>query len=310
MYHRLALTLLACWLLQAAPVAAVDRPILRDDKKPRDGRTTQAKFDVETISDIAYRDGKGADPVRHKLDLYLPKGESDFPVLLFVHGGSWRSGNKELYARFGEAFAGEGIGVAVINYRLSPKVQHPAHVEDVASAFAWTHRNIAKYGGRADQIFLFGHSAGGQLVALLGADARYLKNEGLTLGDVRGVIAVSGVHSLHPTLGMFRSAFGDRDALKEASPIEHISRKCPPFLLLYADKDLPTLGRMSEDLKDELKKARCQVTCKKVDHRNHYTIMGEMVKSSDPARQAVLEFVSKNTQWNPKSPRIRRLRRD
>jgi len=81
-------------------------------------------------------------------------------------------------------------------------------------------------------------------------------------------------------------------------------------LLLYADRDLPMLGKMSEDLKDELKRARCEVTCKKIDQRTHYTIMGEMVKENDPARLAILEFVSKQTGWKLQSPPVERRRRD
>src|SRR5438874_2403382 len=106
---------------------------------------------VEVFSNIAYYEGADADPVRHKLDIYVPKHTRDFPVLFFVHGGAWRLGNKNhfgIYASLGKALAREGIGLVSPNYRLSPQVKHPEHIKDVARAFAWTHRNIAKYGGR------------------------------------------------------------------------------------------------------------------------------------------------------------------
>src|SRR5205085_7191809 len=118
-------------------------------------------FEVEVFKNIAYRDGKDADPVKHKLDLFLPKGPRDFPVVFFVHGGGWRTGNKEMYTAIGEVFARNGIGAAVINYRLSPNVSHPAHIEDVARAFARTKANIARYGGRPDRSVCCGHSPGG-----------------------------------------------------------------------------------------------------------------------------------------------------
>src|SRR5262245_18121268 len=133
------------------------------------------KYEVQVVSNLAYYDGKDADEVRHKLDLYMPKGKKDFPVLIFVHGGAWSMGTKDLYGPLGKVFAKNGIGTVVINYRLSPKVQHPAHVQDVARAFAWTHKNIAKHGGNPDQIFISGHSAGGHLVALLATDESHLK---------------------------------------------------------------------------------------------------------------------------------------
>ena len=92
-------------------------------------------FEVETIKDVAYYEGDAAHPVKHKLDLFLPKGHKDFPVLFFVHGGSWRHGDKGflgIYSNIGRCFAEQGIGTVVINYRLSPSVKHPEHIKDVA----------------------------------------------------------------------------------------------------------------------------------------------------------------------------------
>ena len=100
-----------------------------------------ARYPVETVKNVAYDPAPTADRVRHKLDLYLPKGAKDFPVMVFVHGGAWRSGNKDLYAPLGETFAKQGIGTAVVNYRLSDRkgtVKHPDHIRDVARAFAFT----------------------------------------------------------------------------------------------------------------------------------------------------------------------------
>src|SRR5438105_2837308 len=111
------------------------------------------EFEVEVTKGIAYYDGKDTDEVRHKLDVYVPKGQKKFPVMMFVHGGTWKSGTKELYEPLGKLYARNGVGVVIINYRLSPKVQHPAHIQDVARAFAWMHKNIAKHGGDPDNLF-------------------------------------------------------------------------------------------------------------------------------------------------------------
>jgi acetyl esterase/lipase len=100
-------------------------------------------FAVEVIPDVAYFAGPGADANKHKLDLYLPKGRKDFPVLFFVHGGAWTTGDRKLYAPLGQLLARNGIGAVVISYRLTPQVQHPGHIEDVARAFAWTHASTA-----------------------------------------------------------------------------------------------------------------------------------------------------------------------
>ncbi|MBL8794235.1 MAG: alpha/beta hydrolase, partial [Planctomycetia bacterium] len=230
-------------------------------------------FEVETIKDVAYVAGADADPDKHKLDLYLPRGQKDFPVLLFVHGGSWRSGDRKMYAPLGNVLAKNGIGTAIISYRLSPKVQHPGHIQDVAKAFAWTCANIAKHGGRADQVFACGHSAGGHLVALLGTDESYLKAEKRAFADLKGVIAISGVYSIFPG-AIFEPAFGkDEQVVKNASPLKHVKEKLCPFCLLYADKEYPTLDLMAEQMGKALQDCKCDVSLMKLKDRDHISII-------------------------------------
>ena len=79
---------------------------------------------------------------RQKLDLYVPdRLAAPAPVLLFFYGGSWKSGSKSLYRAFGQAFASQGMIVAIADYRLYPLVRYPAFLEDGALAFAWLHRH-------------------------------------------------------------------------------------------------------------------------------------------------------------------------
>jgi acetyl esterase/lipase len=153
-------------------------------------------YSFQVYTDIAYYDGPDAHPIKHRLDLFVPEGLKDAPVLIFVHGGGWTSGDKNLYSFIGRAFAEQGFVTAVINYRLSPQVQHPAHIEDVARAFAWVYRNIAQYGGNPEKIFVMGHSAGGHLVALLALDEKYLQAHGLTLAAIKGAIPISGIYDV------------------------------------------------------------------------------------------------------------------
>ena len=158
-------------------------------------------FRVEQVRGVAYDRGPDAADHWHRLDLFLPVGKKDFPVVLLVHGGAWLLGDNRccgLYSSVGEFLASQGIGAVLPNYRLSPGVKHPEHVKDVARAFAWTRDHIASYGGRPDQIFLAGHSAGGHLVSLLATDEKYLQAEGLRTADIKGVVTVSGVYHLPP----------------------------------------------------------------------------------------------------------------
>jgi acetyl esterase/lipase len=247
-------------------------------------------FEVEKVTDIAYHDGADADKVRHKLDVYYPKGQKDYPVLFFVHGGAWRFGSKDMYGKLGEVFAKNGIGVVITNYRLSPKVMHPGHIEDVARAFAWAHKNVGKYGGRADQLFVCGHSAGGHLVALLATDASYLKAHGLAPKDIKGAIPMSGVYIISSVL---QNAFGkDAEVHKQASPLTHVKADHPPTLVIYADRDYATIDLMSEQFGKKLKECKCQADVLKIEKRDHISIIVNMVNESDVTTQAVLQFVA------------------
>src|SRR5262245_41011172 len=102
--------LLPATLLLSVTVCLLGSTVRAGEPKPA------ATYEVETVADIPYYQGKDAHPVKHKLDLYLPKGKKDFPVLFFVHGGAWSIGDKShfgLYSSIGRCFARQGIGVVV-----------------------------------------------------------------------------------------------------------------------------------------------------------------------------------------------------
>jgi acetyl esterase/lipase len=255
----------------------------------------EAKFEVEKHRNLAYNSAKTADPVKHQLDLYVPKGAKNYPVMVFVHGGSWKSGNKELYAPLGETCAKQGIGTAVINYRLTDSkgtIHHPDHIHDVAKAVAWVKANCGKYGGNKDQLFLSGHSAGGHLVALLALDESYLKAEGCSTRDICGVTAVSGVYTV--TSWALGDIFGkDEEVCKAASPSTHVKGHHPPFLIAYGTKDFPFMDLMAEDLGKKLKQAKCEATVMKLE-RDHFSIIIEMgTKASDDLNQAMMKFMTR-----------------
>jgi acetyl esterase/lipase len=288
-------TLFHAHLLWITPWLLIPAALLSNGAEP----ARPGGFEVDALKDVAYFDGEGADKVKHRLDLYLPKDRKDFPVLFFVHGGAWQRGDKDqylgLYGKLGKSFASQGVATVVINYRLSPAVKHPEHVKDVARAFAWTHKNIAKYGGRADQIFVFGHSAGGHLVALLTTDDVYLKAEGFGVRDVKGVIGMSGVYSIPENI--FPRVFGtDPLSRKQASPIEHIKAGLPPFLLLYADNDLPGCDKEPCDAFCKgLKEKGNNVQEVEIKDSNHYLIIMSAPLPDEPAAKAILSFIKANT---------------
>jgi acetyl esterase/lipase len=256
----------------------------------------EKKSEVRILKDLSYYDGMDRDKVKHQLDLILPEGKKDFPVLLFVHGGAWVHGDKNflgVYTALGKVLAQQGIGVAVINYRLSPGVKHPEHIKDVARAFAWVHKNIAKQGGRPDRLFVSGHSAGAHLVALLTTDETYLKAEGLSCKDVRGAIPISGVFSLPERF--MPHVFGT--ANREASPLAHVRADLPPFLILYADKDYSGCGRVpAEAFRKALEAQGNRVSSEEFKDQNHFSILGSALIADHPVQRAIVGFIKMHSE--------------
>ncbi len=250
---------------------------------------------VREERNIAYFTGADADPVRHRLDLYLPPAaEKKPPLLLFVHGGAWTSGSKDLYAALGRAYAGRGIAVAAANYRLSPAVKHPEHARDVARAIGWLARNADARGFDATRLFASGHSAGGHLVALIALDPTYLKAEGLTPSRLKGVIGISGPYILAGR--SFEQVFGDDAAARRgAFPLNHLddlpAKEMPRFLILVGDRDLPGLQPSARLLAKGLKDRGADVREETLADRDHISIITRIAAEGDPGGSAVEKFV-------------------
>jgi acetyl esterase/lipase len=135
--------------------------------------------DVVKRTHLAHRSGPGGDADRHRLDVYAPAGKTGFPVLVFAHGGAWMFGTNDWFGPLGRSLAKAGIDCVAANYRLSPRVIHPAHAEDMAGAVAWAVRNAGEYGGDPNRVFAGGHSAGGHLAALVALDPKYPRGGGV-----------------------------------------------------------------------------------------------------------------------------------
>jgi acetyl esterase/lipase len=241
---------------------------------------------VDVQKDIPYTEGDPADAAKHKLDLYLPKDRENFPVLVFIHGGSWRSGDRSTYPALGNRFAKLGIGVAIPSYRLMPKNPHPAQIEDTAAAFAWVYKNIAQYGGDVNRIYISGHSAGGQLVALLALDPAYLGKYDIPLSAIRGVAALSGVYDVSKIQG-FAQPLPDHDP----SPIAHVHSKAPPFLVSYCQWDSRALPLQARQFADALKKSFDSVELLYVPGQGHISEIIHIVSDDDVIAQAIIKLI-------------------
>lgn len=178
------------------------------------------------------------------------------PVLLFVHGGGWHSGDPVDYGFIARAFVPEGFVVVSAGYRLHPEGVYPAMLEDTASAIAWTRANIARLGGDPRRIILAGHSAGAYNVVMSVLDRQWLAREDLGPEAIAGVIGLAGPYDFFPfTSDSTRNAFGHVEPGEATQPIRFVHRDAPPMLLLHGDADTVVRPRNSQVLAASLRQA-------------------------------------------------------
>ncbi len=253
----------------------------------------------------------GEDPVRHALDVYEPKvprqGDAKprpLPFLVFIHGGGWSEGDKGRSTRRGSWLARHGFVYASINYRLSPAVQHPAHVEDVAAALAFLRRNATKWGADPERMYLLGHSAGAHLAALVTTDGRRLGAHGMAPSDfIRGVVLLDG--SGYDVLGripgargwsrqMYLQAFGDDPARwVDASPLHHVHEggaPLPAFLLFHVVGRAAAV-KQARAFGERLRAAGARAEVVGVAGRNHVSILKRLGAPGDPVARRMLAFL-------------------
>ena len=150
-----------------------------------------SEFKIVAHRDIDYIAGEDYADNKDTLDVFMPEGATNAPVVVYFHGGALQNGTKAIGEGLAHQLAARGVGLVTANYRLSPSVMHPAHMEDATAAFVWTKRHIGTYGGDPNRVFVSGHSAGAYLAALMALDPSYLAAHNMQLSDIRGAIPIS-----------------------------------------------------------------------------------------------------------------------
>ncbi len=268
-------------------------------------RLFRQQHDVETFKNISYLKD-AADPKR-RLDIYRPKGKKGFPVVVFVHGGYWNSGDKEyyvaftgLYANIGIALARNGIGVAVINYRLVPTVTFEGQLGDVAASISWIKDHIADYGGDAGRLYLMGHAAGGHIAALIAADDYKFKEAKEAL---KGCILISAIFDLEDMARKNDASFNEHVTypvfgndpmnLPHWSPMGRFRLGMPPLLLLVAEKDFPYLLGQDERARLRLNELNAAPRAFVLPGYSHMDPMMKFGLKHDETLPRVLAFIDK-----------------
>jgi acetyl esterase/lipase len=257
---------------------------------PALSQTVTVTTDLDYVPTAEYPNKKD------RLDVYAPAGAKGAPVVVSIHGGALREGDKSREAFVGQLLAKAGFVAVVISYRLSPDVMHPAHIEDAAHAVAWTRTHAAEYGGNPRKLFVIGHSAGAYLAALLALDPKYLAAYQMSAKDVAGVVPVSAFFYVDRT-GVApdrpKDVWGTDVAVwKSASPAAYLRKDVPPMLLLYADGDADWRRQQQTDFQADMKKAgAAAIETRMITGRDHSSIWGRMKNANDETASAIIAFL-------------------
>ncbi len=247
---------------------------------------------------VSYLNSDSSNKEQPTLNIFTPKNSkaTNNPVLLFVHGGNWNSGDKRLYGFLGRNFAKKGITTVIVGYTLSPKVNYNDMANEVAKAVEWTKANISNYNGNPNEIFLTGHSAGGHLVALVGTNPKYLKDKsiikGIILNDAAGLDMKHYLEEFPPTNFFdYKTTWTTNpEQWKNASPIYFLDKNAPPFMIYLGSKTYESIKVSNERFLDELHKFQPNVQ-PIILNKSHFPMMLQYISSGSYRYDEIINFM-------------------
>jgi acetyl esterase/lipase len=241
------------------------------------------------------------------LDAYLPKNAAPgAPVIVFFYGGSWENGKRRWYRYVGDALADNGAIVLIPDYRKFPDVHFPQFMQDAATAVVWARDHAAQFGGDANRLFVMGHSAGGQIAALLAADKRYLQAVDMQPRDLAGMIGLAGAYAFLPFVEDEPEIFGDDARGRyDSQPINFVDGDEPPMLLLQGTDDDEVPPSNAEQMSERAQAMDGTSTLKLYPGVSHSAIILALARehtSRVPVLADILAFVATHTREPTREP--------
>jgi arylformamidase len=225
---------------------------------------------------------------RALLDIYAADKPGG-PVLVYIHGGYWRSGSKEDNCNFVPVFTSRGATVVLVEYDLCPEVTISDIVRQTRSAIAWVYRNIVRYSGDPSRIYISGHSAGGHLTAM--ALAHDWEKEKLPRDFIKGAVATSGVYDVEMVMqiSVQEQVRLTPEVAGENSPFIHPPRPVCPLIIAVGGAEPAGWQQMSQDFFNLCRDHG--VSCKYliVPGANHYTMSEHLADPISPLTAAMLK---------------------
>jgi acetyl esterase/lipase len=234
--------------------------------------TIEPKWNVAATRDVAYAPGP-----RHDVDVYAPKKLGPHtPVVVFIYGGGWDSGEKSQYGFVGSALASHGYLVFIPNYRIYPEAHYPDFLQDSALAVRWAKDHAAGYGGDPNLLFLMGHSAGAYNAAMLATDPQWLGAVGLDPHrDIKGMVGLAGPYDFLPLESdELKAIFGAVGQQPASQPINHVDGREPPMFLAHDLGDTVVYPKNTINLAARIKAAGGEVETKYYKGLSHALMIG------------------------------------
>lgn len=244
----------------------------------------------------------GSDPAQ-KLEMFVPAtsgtAAGPLPIVVFIHGGGWRSGDPHDYRFVARALVPQGYAVVLAGYRLYPKAQYPSMLEDGAAVLRWVADHAASLGGDPGRVVLMGHSAGAYNAVMLGLDKRWLAARGLDADMLRGVVGLAGPYDFYPFESeATKLSFGKAPDPEETQPVVQARAGGPPLLLVHGTADTRVRPRNSVELARTMTRAGAPTRAVLLDGVTHEGLIMMFARpfSRDPrAFDAVVPFLGKVT---------------
>lgn len=196
--------------------------------------------DVKEIKDIPYH---SLEDRKLRLDGYFNRSAGNKPAVILIHGGGWKSGDKEMMMPLAQSIASQGYHCFAVEYRLSGEAKYPAGIDDMLKAIRFLKSNAARFNIDADKIAVLGTSSGGQMAALIGTKYSELVSAVI---DIDGILAFSHPQSQEGTLAAewLGGTYQDKPEIwNDASPLYHVDRNSVPVLFINSQYERFQAGR-------------------------------------------------------------------
>lgn len=243
----------------------------------------------------------------NQVDVYRPLGTppaNGWPVVVFIHGGSWQKGSRDQYKFLGEALASRGIVLMSSSYRLYPEVSYPDFLPDSAKAVAYALAHAGRYGGNPRRVLVMGHSAGAYNAAMVALDDRWLAKQGHHITELAGWVGLAGPYDFIPLKDKsVQPVFHHPNVPPDSQPIAHASAQAPRTFLGVSNFDAQVNpDTNSGHLATRLESLGVPVIFKRYEGVDHLTLIGAF--SRPLHRMApVLDDVSAFISSLPEAPR-------